>query len=345
MRIVTICILLTCGFVAWAQQKDGVSVLADKQITSAKDGFCTPGIINQSRARGLEVTYNLSGGGYWEHGDDTAEPFVGQMQSLESMNVKLRVPVLLKPDLKILVGYQYQPQRYSFREIGAPIQPFVGEVNNQPLKSNAFSLYLTKSFDEKYYSAFRVRMGFNGAYDGWVNFDDQYMTFNVIGLFGIKKSDHFEWGVGAVFSRNIRRTLLLPFVMLNKNFNDKWGLETAPPAYILGRYNVNPRTILLFGGEYNSSIFSIEPNSINAFQANDNLVYSINNRSFNMVINLERQIIPWLWLDVKGGFQFNLNSRFEVQIPDTDNVLRFQPPNAPFLQVGIFLSPPDELMQ
>lgn len=332
-----------------AQSEDKVSLLLeDDELASGQKGFCTPGIANKSRARGLEITYNLSGGGRWESGDDETEQLVGQMQSLESINLKLRVPVLLKPDLKILLGYQYQPQRYNFQEIGSEIRPFVGEMNNESFKSNAFSFYLTKSFNEKYYSAFRLRVGFNGAYDGWVNFDDQYLTMNAIGLLGIKKSEDFEWGVGMVYTQNIRRTLVLPFIMLNKNFNDKWGIETAPPAYILGRYNASPRTIVLFGGEFNSNIYSIEPNAIGTLQANhasQPVVYSMNNRSISAVVSLEQQIVPWVWLNVKGGFQYNLNSQFEVQIPHSDQTLLFQPPNAPFLQMGIFLSPPDKLMK
>ncbi len=340
---------MVCSAFAIAQSGDEVSLLLlDEEAAPGQRGFCTPGVANKSRARGLEIVYTRSGGGVWQNGNDKTASPAGELQSLESINLRLRVPVLLKPDLKILLGYQYRPQRYNFQEIGSEIHPFVGEMNNESFKSNAFSLYLTKSFDETYYTAFRLQTGFNGAYDNWINFDSQYLTISAIGLLGIKKHKDFEWGFGMVYSRNIRRTLVLPFVMLNKNFNDRWGFEAAPPAYVLGRYNANPETILLFGAEYNSSIYAIEPNGIGTLQANRNtpsVVYSMNNRSFSAVISLERQLIPWVWLNIKGGYLFNLNSHFEIQIPDTDQTLLFQPPNAPFLQMGIFLSPPDKLMR
>lgn len=355
MRIVFTCICIITVFVAsWAQPENKVSLLLEQDFTSGSKGFCTPGVSNKSRSRGLEITYNLSGGGFLESGEGDATQVVGQMNSLESINLKVHVPVLLKEDFKILLGYQYQPQRYSFsenigvNEMSAQLQPYIGNISNQNLKSNAFSVLATKAINEKYYTVLRLKVGFSGAYDGWVNFGDQYANFNAIGLFGIKKSEDFEWGVGILYSQNIRRQLLLPFVMMNKNFNDKWGIETAPPAYVLGRYNVSPKSILLFGAEYNSNIFSIEPNSFNTLQAprsSQPTVFSMNNRSFSAVVSLEQQIVPWVWLNIKTGFQYNLNSRLEMQIPGTDTMVRFRPPNAPFLQMGIFLSHPDKFMK
>lgn len=345
MRIVLVYnLLLVCTCIC-AQSTNSL-LLVDPQAArdSTIKNFCTPGIANKSRSRGLEITYNISGGGYVETGDDETEQIVGKMQSLESFSLKVRVPVLLRKDFKVLLGYYYQPERYRIGQVDPELEPFIGNLNGRLLKSNAFNLYATKAINEKYYTALRLKLGFNGDYEGWVNFDEQYMTYNAIGLFGIKKSDDFEWGVGLVYSKNMRRQLLLPFVMLNKNFNDKWGIETAPPAYILGRYNASPTSILLFGAEYNSRIYSIEPNSISFIQNRPQPSYNMNHAEFNAVVSLEQQIVPWIWLNVKGGYQFNFNSRFETEIPG-NTTLRIRPPNAPFFQMGIFLSPPDKLMK
>lgn len=344
MRIVLICGLTIAYSILVAQSPQSLLLIDPQSQDSISKKFCNPGIANKSRSRGLEITYNLSGGGLIEEegAEGEEERVLGHMKTQESFTLKIRVPVLLRKDFKVLIGYDYQPERYRFGNVDPEIMPLVGDLNDRLLKSNGFDVFVTKSLSDKLYTAFRFKIGFNGDYDGWIDFDRQYATYNGIGLLGFKKSDDFEWGAGVVYSQNMRRTLVLPFVMLNKNFNDKWGIETAPPAYLLGRYNINPRNILLFGAEYKSRMYAISPNSISFIQNRPNPTY--NHAEFNAVVSLEKQIVPWIWFNLKAGYQFNLNSRYETQVPGSPT-LSIRPPDAPFVQFGIFLSPPDKLMK
>jgi len=306
----------------------------------AKSYFCVPGVDHKSRSRGVEISYDWSDGG--DIGGITTEGkgTLGTLRSFEKLNYKLYIPVLMKPDWKILLGYAYQPERFNFSNVGPEIQPLVANFQNKYLRSNAYSITSSKSLNERNYIGVRAKIAFNGDYDKWMSFDKRYMTINAMGLFGIKKSEDFEWGFGVYYSKNMRRSIILPFAMMHKNFNDKWGIEVAPPAYLYLRHNINEKSILLFGGEFSSRIYAFDTQKLDAQSIPAE--YTLNHGEINAMITLEQQLIPWVWFSVKGGYQFGIRSQFETKaIPDAN--FRINMPDAPFLQMAIFLSPPDHL--
>ncbi len=306
---------------------------------SSRNYFCTPGIQNQSRSRGVEILYRVSAGGdVLDRADEVRE--LAQLQSFQQVNFKLYIPLLLKRDWKILLGYTYQPERFQFGSLGTELKPIVGNFQNTFLKSNSYSLTTSKSLNSKHYLGFRAKVAFNGDYKTWMNFENRYMTMNAIGLLGFKKSDNFEWGLGVYYSKNMRRSLILPFAMMHKNFNDKWGIELAPPAYVYARFNLRPKTIFIFGGEYSSRIYSFDTQHLDARAIP--IEYTMNHGEINALVSMEQQIVPWVWLGVKGGYQFSIRSRLETNaIPDVNK--RINLPNAPFFEMAIFLSPPDHM--
>ncbi|MFN7118525.1 MAG: DUF6268 family outer membrane beta-barrel protein [Saprospiraceae bacterium] len=326
----------------WSQEVALQTTAELKADGNGRSYFCVPGIDNQSRSRGVEIFYNVASGGVIQRrGDSEDQRKLAQMESTENISFKLYIPLLLKRDFKILLGYAYQPERFRYGNLSNELQPLVANFQGQLLKSNSYSVLTTKSLDHDNYIAFRAKVAFNGDYKTWMNFDQRYMTMNAIGLYGIKKNADFEWGVGVYFSKNMRRTLVLPFAMMHKNFNDKWGIELAPPAYVYGRYNINPKSILLFGSEFNSRIYSIDTQRLTA-SSNVPNEYTMNHQEVSAMVSLERQLMPWVWLNIKGGYQFNIGSRFEPSAAN-DPELRVKLPQAPFFQMGIFLSPPDHM--
>ncbi|MDX1666271.1 MAG: hypothetical protein R3350_03535, partial [Saprospiraceae bacterium] len=60
--------------------------------------FCSPGVQNKSRSRGIEISYNLFNGGQVDGLDGTPASY---LRSLETITFKIKAPVILKPDFKI----------------------------------------------------------------------------------------------------------------------------------------------------------------------------------------------------------------------------------------------------
>lgn len=342
MRIIIICSLLCACASLWSQEDD-LQEKTQEELgsgASARSYFCVPGIANKSRSRGVEISYNVSSGGIIQLPNNETQRTLANMQSFEQVNFKLYIPLLLKPDFKLLVGYSYQPERFRYGSLGSEIQPLVTNFQDKALRSNSYSLTASKSLNSRHYIGLRAKVAFNGDYDTWMNFDSRYRTINAMGVFGTKKNEDFEWGVGVYYSQNMRRSLILPFAMLHKNFNDKWGIELAPPAYVYGRYNLDEKSILLFGGEFGSRMYSIDTQKLDA--QSKPARYTMNHAEISAMISWERQIVPWVWFNIKGGYQFGIGNRFETDaIPNAN--LRANPPDAPFFQMSIFLSPPDHM--
>lgn len=306
---------------------------------SSGGSFCAPGIQNKSRGRGLEISYDyLRGAPIF--GPNGAYPGIipQELNHIQRLNVKLKLPLVNKPGLKMLVGYDYQPETYAFGEsqiLEKASSPF-NSIDSRTLKSNGVGFYLLKSLDHQSYFGVRLKMRLNGDYAGWIDFNQRYAAYSATLLYGVKKHDDLEWGLGIGLSHNFRRTLALPFLMYNRNFNDKWGLEATFPANVQGRYNLKKGTILLFGYSFQSNNYSVD---MPRFDTGATTVFHLNHSEIKMGISVERKLMPWVWINGKAGYQFNFATRLESKLNGAPSV-DIRPGNAPYMNLGFFLSPP-----
>ncbi len=304
--------------------------------------YCKPGLLNQSRSRGLELSYKLFGPAILKgEGETLSEPF-SRIRRHHSITLKLKFPIINNEGFKLLAGYNYQPEWYEYQRVGTDYNAELSYIDGLVLKSSAFSATAIKSFNETIYAVLKLKAATNGDYDMWMDWHPRYRVVNVLGAVGVKNKPGREWGGGIVFSQSFRRTIALPFLFYNRNFNDRWGLETVLPASILVRYNLDEKTILLSGLEYNSRSFAI---TIPETVVTENPVYHFNHSEVEVTTKVERQIVPWLWFDIQGGLQFNFSSEFSAKNEELVPSFMVDPKDSWFLRVGLFLSPPDDLIK
>ena len=91
------------------------------------------------------------------------------------------------------------------------------------------------------------------------------------------------------------------------------------------------------GFNYNGESYSFDQELINR-------QISFNHSEMQYMLKIERQIVPWVWLDLAGGYQMNFDSSFEVQETLRD-ILTVNIENTWYLRVGVFISPTDKFMQ
>ncbi len=299
--------------------------------------YCSPGVENKSRSRGLDFSYQYSGISRLNGLSERLNSY--QVRGIESIIFKVKIPLLLKRDLKILAGYSHEPEVTQVGTSLGNAMPFLQNLNGDYLKNHGMALYAIKSLDATNYLALRFKMTASGSYNGFFSFDKQFVSYSAIGTWGIKRHRDLEYGVGLSFSKNARRTLALPFVFYNKNFNDSWGLEAAIPVNIKLRYNLDDRTIILLGYDLDNRNYGV-----NLATDPDNhkkvTPYFMNRTSVQAGFNIERQVVPWLWLDIKGGYSFNFNTRLHA-LDGTEDIFEYQPDNSLFFRMGFFLSPPN----
>lgn len=297
--------------------------------------YCKPGIENKSRSRGLSITYGqTNSASYIADGNTPAftDP-LSVLNQLNQLEFKLKIPVLLKERTKILLSYKYYVEAYNFGTIGVDFPATFQALDEQSLKSNDYGIILSHALNEKNYLLFRYKYGTNGNYDGWTNFNSQFAIHSVLGMYGVKKTEDLEWGIGFFFTKSFRQTSGLPFLLYNRNLNDKWGIEAMFPANVFLRHNMGKKSIMTAGVEYNSKSFRVQ--DTDAFMGID---YAFNHAEIMPSINLERHLTSWFWANIQLGYQVNFSSEF---LDKTTLGIDFQadPGSGWFFNVGIFLSP------
>lgn len=341
MQRICFCLLFLSGYFCLKSQ-DKPDFLPSTITETALNlhNMCKPGVKNKSKSKGIELSYKYVGSSIFEHGDEgNTSPSIAN--SIQYFKIKLNVPLLLKPGFNIIAGYGFEPEVYRFGKINDDYQNTISSIHNDRLKNNSFSLTMTKSWNHKLYSIFRFKTSFSGNYDGWIKFDQQYVSYNAIGMLGIKRNDFTEIAAGLSYSKSFGKHSVFPFLVFNKTFSDQWGLETVLPGKIMGRHNFKDKSIMLFGAEYSSSKYSI---NTSASSISDYTIYNLNHSAIKASISYDRQLVPWVWTTMQVGYQKNFNLAFD-KVSGFNSSFEMEPSNQLFFKVGFFLSPPDNFMK
>lgn len=306
--------------------------------------WCKPGLKNKSRSRGLDIAYQaISNSPYKEAETPLKQPFP-EINHLGLLVLKLKVPVILKDNFKFLVGASYRPEYYNIDNFSGNFAPEFAQIDGETMKSTAFQALGTKSINEYSYLTFRFKAKYNGDYEGFVDFNKRYGIYSLTGIYGVKKSELLEWGIGLTFNTSFRnRFVALPVFLFNRNFNQKWGIELFLPAIAKLRYNLSPKTILLAGINFSSRNYRINVER-DADMSIVNADYILRHSEIQMGIELEQKIVPWIWLNARVGYQANFRTTFEAQ-NEFAREFAVEPTDAPFVRLGIFISPPDKMME
>ncbi|MCB0549069.1 MAG: hypothetical protein KDD19_15930 [Phaeodactylibacter sp.] len=304
--------------------------------------FCKPGVENRSRAKGLELSYGYFGGGQFKAEDTILTQPLTEFRNLSYVKFDIKLPVINKESFKLLLNYSYFSELYDIKRFGADFSEAFRELNDSALKSNSLGVIVSKPLGEFNYLAFRFKLSANGNFGGLGRFfEDRYAIYKFYGIYAIKPSDDFEWGVGLAYSKSFRRNNLIPFLLFNRNFNDKWGIESVFPANAFLRYNLGDGDILLFGVEYDSQSYRVS--GPDAGSPSGLFDYAINHSEFLISTRVEHQFARWIWGNFKAGYRFNFSTDFEAKSPGT-TPFNVEQSNALFFQVGFFISPPDDLL-
>ncbi len=296
--------------------------------------LCKPGVYNDSPSKGLEISFQRTFGSTLEEEEGVLNPPLSEVGALDELELKLKIPLVLKEKFKLIAGWSYQPERYRFNLIGPSHTEVFQSIDKLTLRSNSFSLIANVPLDYRYYLLGRVRVLGNGDYGQFINLGKRYRVFGITGVFGIKVHDDFEWGIGVNYSTSFRNTSLLPFLVFNRNFNERWGLESIFPAMIQLRHNFRPGTIFSGGFKYNSRSYSLDIEE-------DDLshVYNLNHSELRFELTWEQQLHPWVWLNVEGGLQYNFSTDFDTSSPGA-TPFRVEMGSVPYIRFGLFVSPP-----
>ena len=345
-----VCTCVLAPFFLLAQSTPAIIGLSEGNVefvSPQEVKFASGGVRNRSQSRGLVIRYETQPGFDWRVNADT--PLAGSEETvthLEQFTFKFKIPVLNKPDLKVLLGYEWDTEKYFFDDpfSGEPEPTFFQLLDERRLKQNKLSAYVTKAFNERFYVTGRVRMSLNGDYAGLIDFAEIYRNYSAGVGFGKKISEDEGWAVGLSFSTNKLRTIALPFFLWNKTFTDNFGMELGLPAQAFIRWNVgsDKKNSFLFGPKFESKFYAINKDEREDFSELGR--FFLRRNGIKLQLQYEHNIAPWVWAFGQGGYYLPINNRFN-QDTNLEVDLDTTVGGRPFVRAGIFLAPPKDLIK
>ncbi|MEM8906805.1 MAG: DUF6268 family outer membrane beta-barrel protein [Bacteroidota bacterium] len=313
-------------------------VLSAQEVFTPVQHYCKPGVTGKAPSKGILVEYGFYPG--INLNAENAAANANDVNRYGRLRVKLKAPIIHKPSLSLLVGFNHYRERFNFSSIGADQANLFKNLDDRVLKSSELSVYVSKPLNHKFYLSFKLGAAFNVDYEKLIDFDQRYANYRFGAILGIKNRPDREIGIGVFVRRGFRNNNILPFFMYNRTFNKKWGIETVLPVKIMARYTFNTRNMILFGTEFGGRDYSID-------------IYDFSNSARNPTINhMQRselsfsvehlhQLSKWVWLSLKGGYVHHFNSRFtEANAANDSAAVSVAPRNGPFFKIGVFISPP-----
>jgi len=311
-------------------------LVAQQDIPSVNDGlFCKPGVINSSPGKGLLVEYGSAPiSALHSYNSDS-----GQKRRIdddvEQLLVKLKVPLVYKPGLTMLLGFEHSWERHELELPTNAENILLETLDNQTLKISRAAFYLLKPLNDKFYFGLRAGASFNGDYEGLIQTDDRFGVYRVAGLFGFKKREDLELGLGVLYNNSFRKEMVVPFLLYNQTFNEKWGIESVLPVNIKGRYNFNKKSLLLLGAEYVSNVYSMDIET-----PLEPTIYNFKSSGLLFSLDWQQRFTSWTWVSVQGGYAHSFDAVFENTV--TSGEVPITPAGGVFGRIGIFVSPPSE---
>ena len=313
-----------------------IFIPADFDFEAEEAGcICSPGVINKSPGKGLLIEYKLTSGGSFTPDEVATGISPSKVSQLSRLRLRLKIPVIIKPKTKFLLGVDHFQEQYKLNFIQPTFAQQLNLIDGTTLKSSRLTAYLLQSISETNYLGIQARVAYNGNYNGLVQTDNYYRQIRFSAIWGVKKREDLEWGIGVVYSDNYTRKIALPFFLYNRTYNERWGLEAAFPVSVLMRYNFTPRSLLLFGPEFSSAAYALRGET--AFPAED---YYFKHTELNFGAKYERELTPWIWANIHAGLQINFDSEYQ-KVANSSELFEPDLITGAFLKIGLFLSPPN----
>jgi hypothetical protein len=268
--------------------------------------FATQKVLNLSAARLISIGYEFHGSHYLDltEGNNAFNAFY-KVKQVSSPRILANFPIVSNDRIIVNLGGQYWGSSYSIvpdkntNFIPAPI----GLLNDNMLHSMGVLATVFKPLNEKNYLILQSNLDFNSAFPRTgAKATSEALTLSGAVIYGWKPNDRKMWGLGISRTYRMGRPIVVPVLLWNQTFNDKWGTEIVLPAKGFIRRNFSAKSMLLAGYELEGNQYLLpgavgnQPNSGNLF---------LQRGEIKPRIQWERQVSNFIWLSAQAGARIN----------------------------------------
>ena len=300
-------LLLMCPFILQAQE-DEFDMSAFEEASDAKT-YVNNKVLGLSPTKLLDLSFDYAGSNTWE--TMAGDAFSGNYNTNEStfnrnsgFRLNTNYPIISNNRLIVNAYLNYWESRYNTESA----QPEVGQLlGNNPLRTTTLGALIFKPLNDRNFLLFQVEGAMNGNYNfGSISPELDKTKLSIAALYGWKSDDYTNIAIG--MSRTYRggRLLYIPAFMMNKTFNEKWGLELLLPARAAVRRNFSPKSFLMLGYELEGQSYHLQGedgNSISpvfASNATSN-EWELRKSEIRARISWDKSITDFIWFNVQAG--------------------------------------------
>jgi hypothetical protein len=299
-----------------------------------EEGYCIPSLQGLPRSKGFSLNYTT----IRNQNINTKyaeERFSGVVKEISIIDVKAKVPILLKDNLKIILGADYSTYDFKFAERDADRNAVYRTLNRVNYNTLGVKLYVLKPLKgNKYiFSRFSAQLSGDLSKEGI----EDYFRYTFSILYGIRSSTNMTWGVGLNYRFALDRHLVFPTLTYSQILSRKWSLEAYLPVNVNLRYMPNSKNIFELRNRLGGEHFNVN----SGISGNNNIF--LDKTDFYSTIAYEREVHDFLWVSLAAGRQFNIgfDSSINKTAPGNDSFRVSNNLSNTFLfEVGIFIVPP-----
>lgn len=333
---------------------DLVEVFGQNRLDTLREDWI-PGIEGAGPVRGLEVSYHSNTNYKLNSTSDLYGNGKAEIDYNRVFQTKLRFPIFLKQQLKIVGSFEYSDEEFHFDDISDNNYPLYKSLNEQNLKGIGGSIYLMTQLKRNVFFLFRFSAKLKGDYwkehIGDVN-KYTFLKMEMSPIIGWKVNSKKSWGIGMAYSYTFGDPLLFPIFVYNHSFADKWGIEAFLPAKIKLRYQPSKLCFINAKAKLHGGSYSIH---FDDSELNDFKTLELRRADLNFSLEIEKGITDWLWASFESGYRTNIN--FDVtnknhafslsgsKFTNEDNIIDSYAGGGFFYNFSVFIVPSKTLLK
>jgi hypothetical protein len=293
--------------------------------------YCSQKVVNQTPTKliGLAWEQNLSFKNDYLTGGNTAASSFNGMGGLRSTINFLPIST---NKLILQVGLNTWSSKIQGLTMSAFTDSTMKQVYNNRADLTQLNILAFKPLNEKNFLILQANAdiaGIDSANGLHMNGDG--ITGYGSAIYGWKRNDYTMWGIGASRTYRLGRPLIVPVLLFNKTFNNKWGIESLLPARAAVRYNINPNSMLLGGVELEGQQFALEGKK-----------QWLQRGEIKPRIAWEKKLYKYYWLNLQAGYRvngrYNIVNKYDGAEKDEIVINNWQ--GSPFFNVGLYFVSP-----
>jgi hypothetical protein len=263
--------------------------------------YCTQKVLNQTPNRFISIGYEYQGGFDFKA---TPSPFNETLRydNASGMRVGFYTPIVSKNNLIINLAGNYWRTAFNGPNYSFPY-PLYQSLNNNGLHSAGVSLTVFKPLNEKKFLLFQAIADANWQMqNSGLSITNKALTYSGSVVYGWKPTENLMWGIGVSRTYRLGRPIIIPVILYNQTFNDKWGIESVFPAKAAVRRNINKKSMIFAG-------YELEGNQYAIYNGFSNTSF-LQRGEIKTRLTYERSLFGFWWISIQSGIR--TNGRFNV---------------------------------